>query len=350
MTSPGTAVAVHTPPAPVMTFPQKLAYANELAQSGLLPEAFRRQPASVLWALEFGEALGLRGVVAMSAIHVIKGRPAPSAAMAAGLIRAKGHRLRVYVTEPTNEHPWGTAVAELTRKDDPEFTFRAEWSVEDALAADIIKIQNGRIIPNGAMGANWPKYPRQMMKARALGEVCRDAATDVLLGLHYLAEELDDAELNANGEVVSTGPAPVIAVTTAEEGAHPVTAHLPPRIGDVDTSGDPETDSGAGLEPITKATTAAMMAEFRRAKVGGKSEEERTKRLRVCEIITGQTLTTSADLTDADGRVVVETLRVAGDDVAAYVENLLREDETERAADLRGEDPAEDSPEEDTTH
>jgi len=328
MTSPGTAVAVQTPNNAVMTFPQKVAYARELAASDLLPKQFRGDYASVLWAMEYGEALGLRGVVVISAVHIIEGKPAPSAAMAAGLIRSKGHRLRVYVTPPTDQHKWGTAVAELVRKDDPDFTFRAEWSVEDAVRAEICQIKNGEIwhrTQNGKTG-NWQKFYRQMMKARALGEVCRDGATDVLLGLHYLAEELEGAELDVNGNLVSSGPAPTIAVATVEQDARPVGDHAPATTVAVDTAG-----------PMTKPTMIDMMELFRTAKLDGKTEAVRRKRLRVSEILTDQTLTTSADLTEADGQLIVDQLRAAPD-VKAFVEDLLAKDQRDREEDARAED------------
>lgn len=328
MTSPGTAVAVQQSPPTEMTFPQKLAYAEELSKSGLLPDAFKRQPASVLWAVEYAAAVGLKNAaVAMAAIHVIKNKPALSAAAAAGLIRAKGHRLRVYMTPATDEHRWGTAVAELVRKDDPDFTFRAEWSVEDAVTAKIVKIEGGKIVPNGTMGGNWPTYPRQMMKARVLGEVSRDGATDVLFGMHYLAEELEGAELDSTGNVVSSGPAPTI-VATVEQDARPVGDHAPAATPDVDTAG-----------PITKSTTANMMTLFRGAKLDSKAEDVRRKRLRVCEILTGRTLLRSADLTEADGRAIVNQLGAAPD-VKAYVDKLLADDQREREEDVATPDGA----------
>ena len=54
--STGTEVAVRQQAAAI---PAKLAYARELANSGLLPAAYRRNPANVLWAVEYGEMLGL---------------------------------------------------------------------------------------------------------------------------------------------------------------------------------------------------------------------------------------------------------------------------------------------------
>lgn len=333
------ALAVQAPAVPApMTFPQKLDYARELASSGMLPAAFRNHPESVLWALEYGEALGLRAVVAMASIHVIQGRPAPSAAMAAGLIRSRGHRLRIELTERTDEHRWGTAVATLIRDDDPDFTFRAEWSVEDAVAAQIIKLDGqGRITPNGSMGANWPKYPRQMMKARALGEVCRDGATDVLMGLIYLAEELDDAELDSNGNVVNTGPAPVsasITVNTPPENAHPIHAHTTPRIDDVDTVNG----EGGNPEKINRVTQSEMMGLFRVAGIAGRGAEDRAKRLRVCEVLLDADLSGADGLNEEQGQVIVDALRLS-QDLPTYVADLLS---PAVADDLEGDDPADD--------
>lgn len=339
MTAPGTAVAVAAPgPVVPMTFPQKLAYARELSASDMLPKQFQRKPESVLWAMEYGEALGLRGVVAMSSIHVIQNKPAPSAAMAAGLIRSKGHRLRVYLTPATDAHKWGTAVAELVRADDPEFVFRAEWSVEDAADAQIVKIQAGRIVPNGAMGANWPKYPRQMMKARVIGEVARDGATDVLLGLHYLAEELDGAELDSNGEVVSSGAAPVSASWTPDPDARPVGQHVPDAAPEGNVDGDvvdgdvvPDEEELAG--PLTQRTQRSMMALLKKAGLATTSDRDRARRLRVCELLTQRTLTSSTELTERDGLLIEATLREWGAGAKQKVADLLAQDERERAED-----------------
>lgn len=334
MTSPGT-VAVQTPNMMVpMTFPQKVAYARELSASDLLPPKFRNNYASVLWAMEYGEALGLRGVVVISGIHVIEGKPAPSAAMAAGLIRSKGHRLRVWVEPPDEQHRAGRAVAELVRRDDPDFAFRAEWSVEDAIQAEICKVGEGKDAgkllqftqKNGWVVGNWQKFPRQMMKARALGEVCRDAATDVLFGLHYLAEELEGVELDRNGEVVSSGPAPTV---TVEADPRPVTEHV------VDVSALPD------ATPVTKDTNAAMMTFFRKAGVGSRSDVDKAKRLRVCEILCDTAFTPETGLTEADAQVVIDTLRLQGENVGTYVATLLATNEQESDDDAAGDEPEE---------
>jgi hypothetical protein len=76
-----------------------------------------------------------------------------------------------------------------------------------------------------------------------------------------------------------------------------------------------------------------MMDAFRNAGIGGKSDDDRAKRLRVAEILTDQVLTKSSELSEEDGLIIVDALETAGEDVATYVENLLAEDEAARAED-----------------
>jgi hypothetical protein len=320
-------------PTGVMTFQEKVEYARFLAASNMLPAHFQRKPESVLWAMEYGEALGLKGVVAMSAVHVIENKPSPSAAMAAGLIRSRGHRLRIFMTPATDQHKFGTAVAELTRADDPEFTFRTEWSVEDAVRAQICKIgDKGELLQWSSKASkwqigNWHKYPRQMMKARALGEVCRDAATDVLLGLHYLAEEMEDVELDSNGQLVTQPDAQVPTVRASsllvEDDARPLAEHVPG--GDVDTStsessAPDDTPPTTNLDEVTRASADQVRElNIRMTNLGVKTRE---RKLRLIGLALGsEPPGSSADLSVAQFRKVMQEL--SGEDeltVAAWLD------------------------------
>jgi hypothetical protein len=306
---------------------EKIEYANFLAGTDLLPYHFQRKPASVLWAMEYADALGLRNAaIAMASIHVIQNKPAPSAAMAAGLIRSKGHRLRVWVEPPNAEkgYRWGKAVAELRRIDDPEFPFRVEWTAEDAIQAEICKLSDkGELLQwNGRLKkweiGNWQRYTKQMMKARALGEVCRDAATDVLLGLHYLAEEMEDVELDRNGEPVTPPDAQVPTVRASslvvEDDARPLAEHA--RGGDVDTAApDPTpTDTAdpaefdpvntSGTEPITEDQAKILSARIRAL---GVKEPDRALRL-IGLALESDPPRATTDLTQAQFRAVMEEL------------------------------------------
>lgn len=179
----------------------KIAYAERLAQAGLLPQAYRQQPANVLLIVEQAEALGIPFASALNGIHVIDGRPSVSPALMSGLVRRAGHKLRVTGDDTR-------AVAEIVRADDPDFTFRSEWTLERAKQAGLA----GR--------GQWSKYPAAMLKARAISEVCRDACQEVLAGV-YTTEEL-------NGDVAVTADGDVVAVTVVDD--NPFTPATDPAV------------------------------------------------------------------------------------------------------------------------
>lgn len=163
----------------------KVQYAEKLANSGLLPSDYRRNPANVLYAVEYGEMLGLSPMAAITGIHVIDGKPTASASLISALVRRAGHRLRV--TGDANH-----AVAEIVRSDDPDFTFKSEWNLERAAAAGLVEVKNGKPFARDTKGRPkpWEKYPAAMLKARAITEAARDACEEALSGVHYTPEEL----------------------------------------------------------------------------------------------------------------------------------------------------------------
>jgi hypothetical protein len=170
----------------------KLAYAQTLADSGMLPQAYRRNPANVLWAVEYGAALGIPPVVAIGLIHVMDGKPVASATMIGGLVRKAGHRLRV-------ESDDTRAVAKISRSDDKDYWFEASFSMADATRAGVSR------------NPTWNKYPKAMMEARAITAVARKACPEVLMGVQFTAEELggaaavEDLPATAAAAVVSDG-------------------------------------------------------------------------------------------------------------------------------------------------
>lgn len=155
------------------SLPDMVRYAEHLANANLLPGQYRKQPANVLYAMEYGRTLGITPLAAITGIHVIEGKPSASAALISGLVRQAGHKLRVRVESGPR------AIATIHRFDDPEFEFRAEWDMQRARDAGLV---NKDV---------WKKYPQAMLKARAITEVARDACEEVLFGLHYTPEELD---------------------------------------------------------------------------------------------------------------------------------------------------------------
>lgn len=158
----------------LVTIQSKKEYAEILSASNLLPRAYQKQPANVFTAMAMGEVLDLKPIEAINSINVIQGKPALSAELMGALVRRAGHRLRV---EVASNPP--TATATLIRKDDPDYEFKTVWDEKRAIVAGLWK-----------SGVGWNKYPEQMMRARAVTEVCRMGAPDALHGFVYTAEEL----------------------------------------------------------------------------------------------------------------------------------------------------------------
>jgi hypothetical protein len=187
-----TEIALHR-----VTMPEKITYAEHLAYAGLLPEAYRGKPANVLYAIEYGETIGIGTMAAITGVHIIKGKPSASSSLIGALVRRAGHRLRVTGNDRQ-------AQAIVIRADDPDFEYRSEWTLERAVIAKLCTLKDGRPYARDSKGdpTAWEKYPAAMLKARAITEVARDACEEVLFGLHYTAEELG-VETDAEGVPVA---------------------------------------------------------------------------------------------------------------------------------------------------
>lgn len=185
------------------TLDERQRYISALASAGdLLPKAYMGRPTpnpaggmfparievgKLLLVAELGSSLGLHPASALQSIFIIDGKPSLSANLVAALVRKAGHKLRVRVE---GEGETLTAIAELIRSDDPDFTFRVSWSHADAVRAAL----TGK--------DNWKKYERAMLKARAITEVVREGAPDVTLFAAYTPEELGATVTTEDGEPI----------------------------------------------------------------------------------------------------------------------------------------------------
>lgn len=167
----------------------RVLYAQELAKSNLLPASYARQPANVLIAVEAAAALRIPPIQALTSVVVVNGRPTLSSDLMAALVRRAGHTLRIVEDEEK-----ATVTATLIRADDPEFSFTVTWNAAKAQRAKLW----------GSKGP-WSLYPNQMLRARAISEVCRQGASDVLTGMIYTPEE-KGANVDADGMVIVDEP------------------------------------------------------------------------------------------------------------------------------------------------
>ncbi|MFH8993284.1 recombinase RecT [Streptomyces sp. NPDC017940] len=173
-------------------------FCESLASTPLLPDAYRKQPASVLWAMEYGRALGLDVVTTITTIHVIKGKPCQSADLMLGRARTAGHRVRIKSERTRCE-------VRIMRHDDPDDETVIEWTLDDAVTAGLCTLREGRPYARDQKGQPqpWERFPRAMLRARAIAEAVRTACPEVLHGAIYTPEEL--------GAVVDQEGNPVVA-------------------------------------------------------------------------------------------------------------------------------------------
>ncbi|HTJ40062.1 MAG TPA: hypothetical protein VL738_43235 [Dactylosporangium sp.] len=310
-------------------------YAERLASSGLLPAQYRRQPANVLYAIEYGRMVGLAPMAAITGVHVIEGKPGASAALISALVRRAGHKLRV-----TGNGQSATAI--IIRADDPDFEYRVTWTLrknsDGNPSAEESKLLNKAI---------WQQYPASMLKARAISQVARDACEEVLFGLHYTPEELG-AEVDEEGEPVAAPSQPqpqyevaeAVARKAQREQQERVMVDIAPR--DQANPIDPDFELPASIgsasnRPATDAQLGklAILVGEKRGVSGG-SKEVKAARLAILGAMVDRELSTGRDLTLREASELIERLSLEPNHVAdlEVVEEQQPTGDSQLAADL----------------
>ncbi|QCR53237.1 hypothetical protein C1N80_06330 [Brachybacterium sp. SGAir0954] len=192
-------VIVHEP-APLG---QQIEFAKALAPSGLLPREYQQNPANLLFALQYADALDVKPIHAITSIHVINGKPSASAELIASVVRRAGHKLRV-----TADDQEATAV--LIRADDQGFEYTATWDLKRAQTAGLTS------------NPTWKKFPAAMLRSRAITEVCRMGASDALYGVTHTPDELGGEFTDAPEAAPSKPAGPTTKVSRKRKDPAPV--------------------------------------------------------------------------------------------------------------------------------
>lgn len=158
-----------------------LRQADVLAQSDIIPAAYRRKPANIIVAALTGRSIGWDALTAMRCGHVIEGTFSIKPEAMLALVRRAGHS----VAGETG--PEQATVTGRRRDTGDEMT--VTFTLGDARAAGL------------AGKSTWKQYPASMCWARAVAQLCRMLFADVTMGLSYTPEELG-ASVNADGDVV----------------------------------------------------------------------------------------------------------------------------------------------------
>lgn len=169
------------------------AIAVSLAPTPFVPTSYKKQKdrwlenthvaQTVAAAILAGSEIGLSPMQSLQGIDIIEGRPALSALAQRALVQAHGHEVWVHErVADARGHGDRVSVTVRGRRKDSEHIAESTWSLDRARQAGLL----GK--------TNWQNHPEAMCFARASADVCRQIAADVLMGLAYSTEELEDEE------------------------------------------------------------------------------------------------------------------------------------------------------------
>ena len=179
-------------------FGELVQFADTIARTGIIPDAYRGKPNDIVAACVLGAELGFDVMTSLRNVFVVKGKPTVSAEGMVALVRRAGHSI-------SGEKSSDSATVTGKRRDTGD-THTETWTMQDAANA-------------GLLGNDvWHKYPGNMCWARATSNLCRALFSDVIQGL-YVEGELDvvEAEATVLSSEPQGDPAPV-PVTNTETG------------------------------------------------------------------------------------------------------------------------------------
>lgn len=163
--------------------------ANTVADTEFVPKAMRGKPDVITAAIMYGDEIGVGPMQALAAIHVVDGRPFPSAELLRALVLGAGHSLTVAESS-------GTRCRVVGRRRGETESAEVVWTIEMARAAGL----------TSKPGTAWRNYPRAMLLARASADVCRMIFPDVVKGLGRVPDEAPEIADDWNDYAATFGP------------------------------------------------------------------------------------------------------------------------------------------------
>jgi hypothetical protein len=265
--------------------------AGRLAETSFVPGPLQRKPAEIAAAILTGKEIGLEPMAALRSINVIQGTPTINAQAMRGLVQSAGHE--VWVVEST-----ASRCVMRGRRGGSSNVQEVSWTLDRARGLNLLSKDN------------WKKQPQAMLVARATAEICRWVASDVLIGVPYATEELDD-----DPTPVATSPEVKPARRTAQRALKAVVEPMPETEPSLDEADKP-----------SQAKKNMMFALF--GKVG---PADRDDRLKFISELLGRTITSSDELTTAEVSIVIDDLKAQEVANSLPVESTFDDDWPETA-------------------
>lgn len=145
--------------------------ATVLCNTAMVPATFRGKPDDGAAAILYGAEVGLKPQQALQQVFVVHGQPAIYARTMAALLKAKGYKFST--VESTDE---SVTVEGVSPRGEHE---SSTWTIQRAKTAGYTS------------NKKYQTDPQAMLYAKAVSEVARKLAPDVLLGIKYTAEDLE---------------------------------------------------------------------------------------------------------------------------------------------------------------
>lgn len=222
-----------------------------LCKTSMVPKQYQGRPEEGAAAIMYGAELGLNAIQSLQQVIVINGKPAIEARTAAGLLIRFGCQLRTIESSPTQVTVQGTRAA--TGADET-----VTWTIERAQQAGYTSNRLYKTIPE------------QMLYAKAVMEVARKIAPDILSGIAYSVEEL-----RAENYLTDPGMAPSAGVDQVQAGRRRVQAQRQDRPRDVPVQDQAAVAAGEVSETLFGAgnpTPPPQTVSNKRSNTGGSVE------------------------------------------------------------------------------
>lgn len=190
---------------------ERLRVAELLSESGMLPDTYRGKRGNVLAAEFAADALQIPLFTAFQHLHNVKGRVGLSAELMRSLVRRAGHRYKL-----SGDRTKATMVIHLRGEREPEAA--VEFTLEDAVDAGLVSLHDGKPRSRSERGEKkpWESHTRSMLQARVTSLAVRMHCPEVLAGMSYTPDELDEIA-DSEGRITAT----VQQVPTPQQRAAP---------------------------------------------------------------------------------------------------------------------------------
>lgn len=246
---------------------------QQIANTDFVPRAIKGNVPAVTACILAGREMGIGPMTSLQHIHVIQGKPGQSAALMRSLIQSQGHDLDFGECNDETATVLGRRRGETS------------WTTVTFTAA---QARRAKIDLGG--------YPEDKLVARASARLARRKFGDVIVGMPYLVEELEDE--GTDRDPAPAVPAPTKPASVVDEltgGAAPAAPE------------QPASDALAEPATITPAQSRKLHAIFGKAGV-----TDRDARIRVVSSLADRAVESSSALTKDEGRELIDQLEDLG--------------------------------------